>query len=291
MLPPPQLVLEAVAHGLIVPAAVTAAGLALARWWGRPRGEPARAGAEALAVAAGLFAGFAALAGSRQLGWEFLQPADAWHWLPLLAVTAAAAGVPDRLPSLPAAARWLLRLAVAGLTAWLLVRAESAVQAVHPAWHAALAAAVLALWGVLDRAVPRRPGFVLPTLLALTAVGAAAVLEAAGIMKFAQSAGVLAAVLGGAACVARRYRPGSPARAAVPALAVMLPGLLFAGWFNTFSNVPAASYLLVLATPLAVGLTALFPPAGLEPRRQGALAAVAALVPLGLAVTLALLAE
>jgi hypothetical protein len=290
--PSPQLVLKAVAFGALVPAAVTLAVAAAWLWRGRrpgdrpPEAEGAGGDGVALAAGVGLTAGWVALAGSGQLGWEFLKPTDSWHWLLPLSLLALAAGVGERR-SPARAVSWPLRLAVAGLTAWLLIRAEAAVQPVRPGWYAGLGGAVLALWGLLDAAARRRPGWELPALLTAVAVGAAIVLERADFLFLAQLAGVLAAVLGGCALLAW-YRPATgPAQAVVPAVAVSLPGLMFAGYFNHFSEVPAASFLLVTATPLVLAATAWLP----HPERTGwrptALRAGITLVPLGVAVALA----
>jgi hypothetical protein len=290
MLPPLKFIVEAVAYGVLVPAAVTVAVLILARRWGKRHAGEAPRGGAGLASGAGLLAGFVALAGSRQSGWEFLAPADSWHWLPLLSVLATGAGVAEGVTSWPPVARGGLRLLVAAATAWLLVRAESAVQAVNPWWHAEVGLAVLASWGLLDPLARRWPGPVLPALLASVALAAGVVLTLCGILKFAQIAGVLAAVLAGCAGPAR-WSPGEPpARGAVPGLSVLLPGLLFAGYFNTFSAVPPASFLLVLAAPLGLGVTASPPYSKSAGRRGRALSAAVTLLPLGLAVTLAALA-
>jgi hypothetical protein len=290
MLPPLKFLLEAVAYGVLVPAAVAMAVLILARRWGERHGGEAPRGGAGLAAGAGLLAGFVALAGSRQLGWEFLAPTDSWHWLPLLSVLATGVGIAERVTSWTPVARGGLRLLVAAATAWLLVRAESAVQAVNPGWLAGVGLAVLVSWGLLDPLARRWPGPGLPALLASVALAAGAVLALSGILKFAQMAGVLAAVLAGCAGPAR-WPPGeSPARGAVPGLSVLLPGLLFAGYFNTFSDVPPASFLLVLAAPLGPGVAALLPSSKSAGRWGKALSAGVTLSLLGLAVTLAALA-
>src|SRR5438128_1557450 len=72
-------------------------------------------------------------------------------------------------------------------------------------------------------------------------------------------AGVVAGVVAGWAIVAC-WRPSEPvSRAGVPVLAALLPGVLYLSHFNNYGDVPAASYLLVLAAPLCLGLTTLLP--------------------------------
>lgn len=295
MLPPPEFLLTALGYGVLAPAVVTALGLLLALRLG---------GGEPVAVGAGLVAGFAALAAGGLIGWGLLDPtkawdwravlallasAEAWDWLAPLALLALAAALVGQLGNRPHF-RWAARLAVAGLTAWLLVRAQSAREPVGPLWGAALALAVLVLWGLLDLAARREPGVTLPALLALVAFATGAVAELANFSTPAHLAGVLAAVLAGSALVAWRRPREAVARAAVPALAVMLPGLLFVTVRNTFSDVPPSSYLLLLAAPLCPGAAVLLPLGRVAGRWEIAVRAASALVPLGAALALAALA-
>src|SRR5437879_4925284 len=124
MLPSPELLLNAVSYGVLIPAVVTVVALLLALRLGGG-GEPA-------AVAAGLAAGFAALAASGQISWDFLTPVEAWDWLPALGLVAAAAAcVVEQLGGRPLE-RWAIPPVVAVLTAWLLIRAQSGRQPVAP---------------------------------------------------------------------------------------------------------------------------------------------------------------
>jgi hypothetical protein len=283
MLPPPGLILEALAYGVLIPAVVAGLGLFLAL----RRSNETPAIGDALAVAAGLLAGFVALAASGQLGWEFLTPTDSWHWLLPLALLALAAGAAGSHPAMPRVGRRALRLGVAALTGWLLVRAESAMQPLHPVWAAGIVIAVLLIWDVLDAVSRRWRGGALPGLLAVVALAAGVLLELAGILKFAQMAGVLAAVLAGCACLGWKYPQALLARGAIPAVAVLLPGLLAAGYWNSFSDVPVASYLLMLATPLTLAATEFLPFQKLGAAARWAAWGAAVVLPIGLAVTLA----
>ncbi len=278
MLPPPNVILYAVGFGLLVPAAVTVIALLLALRLGR--GEP-------LAVGAGLAAGFVALAATEQIQWGFLRPEESWDWLPALALLAAAAAFAEQIGKPSHVIGWAGRLVVAALTAGLLVRAQSARQPVEPYWYAAVALAVVALWAVLDLAARRLPGGTLPALLALVALAAALLAELADLLTVAHLGGVAAGALGGWAVVAwRRPQPGV-CRAGVPPLAVLLPGLLFVAYFNTFSEVPAASYFLLLAAPLLLGVTLLLPARGAPSLGRRLLPVAAALLPLAAGLALA----
>ncbi len=291
MLPSPDMILEAVGYGVLLPAAVTALGLLLALRWAF-----AARGGDVLAVVAGLVAGLAALVATDQIPSRFHKPVDCWDWLPGLALLASAVSL-DRLLFLtrPARAarppvllaRWVVRVGFAALAGWLLVRTQSAnVEPVEEWWPAALALAVTGLWG-LDFLARRWPGAGLPVLLALVAFAAAGVMELSGFIRLSQMAGVLAAVLGGCALAGWRWRHAPVAEGAVPAFAVLVPGLLFGAWFNTFAQVPAASYLLVVAAPLLLALTALPPLAGLPGRPLALVRAGVVLLPLAAALALA----
>jgi hypothetical protein len=275
----PDLILPAVGYGLLLPAAVAVVGLLLAQRLG---------GGEPLGVGAGLAAGFAALAATGQTDWEFLRPKEAWDWLPALGLLAAVASAAEQFVSRTFVVRWAGRAAVAALAAVVLIRAQSAREP-HPLdlyWHGALALAVLTLWGVLDLAVRRWPGGTLPALLTLVAFAAAALGEKAGFLTVAQLGGVVAGALAGWAPVAwRRPVPGI-CRAGVGPFAVLLPGVLFVAAFNSFSDVPAASYLLVLAAPFCLGATGLLQ-LGPSALRRALILGAATGVPLALALVLA----
>jgi hypothetical protein len=129
----------------------------------------------------------------------------------------------------------------------------------------------------------------LPVLLALVAFGAAAVMELSGFSSVARMSGVLAAVLAGCALAGCWRQRTAVAAGAVPALAV-LPGLLFATWFNSFSDVLRVSCLLVLAAPLLLALTSVPPLARLSAGRLTLVRAGVTLLPLAAALSLAAMA-
>jgi hypothetical protein len=281
MMPSLDFILQALGCGVLVPAAVVAVGLLLAL--------QVRNGAR-VAVAAGLFAGFAALAAAHLLEWAFLKATstDSWDRLPGLALLAVLL-TPDGDAPFLTGARRLARLGVPVLTGWLLVRTESAVEPVSLWWAAGIAAAVLAIWAALDPAALRWPGFGLPALLSIIAFGAALVCELSSNLRLAHLTGVLAAVLAGCAAVGSLRPAGPVVRAAVPAVAVLLPGLLFLSWRNNFGGVPPSSYLLLLAAPVLLGAASLLPSPYPLPRSRVLLRVSAALVPLGAGLVLAAL--
>jgi hypothetical protein len=279
MLPSPAEILEAVGYGLLLPAAVAAVGLLLALRVG---------GGEPLGVGAGLAAGFVALAATGQTDWDFLRPKEAWDWLPALGLLAAVAAAAEQFVKWPVIVRWAGRVVVAALAAVVLVRAQSAREPhpLEPYWHGAFALAVLTLWGVLDLAVRRWPGGTVPGLLTLVAFAAAFLGERAGFLTVAQLGGVVAGALAGWTLIAwRRPLPGV-CRAGAGPFAVLLPGVLFVASFNSYSDVPAASYLLLLAAPFCLGATALLQ-LGPSARRRALILGAATGVPLAVALVLA----
>jgi hypothetical protein len=250
-------ILSAVFFGILVPAVVTAAGLWLALRM--------KHGA-ALAVAAGIGAGLLALAASAGLTawqtsdplvWGFLKPDRSWDWLPGLLALALVVGLIEQTLSLPVVLCWFLRLIVAGLSGWLLYRAElvyqSAEQPLESWWPLAIEGAVLILWGVLDYSARIHPTAWLTGSLTVVLFALAGVMELAGNMRLAQTAGVVGAVTLATTAVAL-WRPLPPiVRSVLPAIAVLLPGLLFANYFNNFASIPWYAYVLLLVAPLPLG--------------------------------------
>jgi hypothetical protein len=280
-MPSSDVLLSAVGYGLLLPAAVAVVALVLAIRLG---------GGESLAVGIGLASGFAALAATKQIERDFLWPAEAWDWLPALGllgcIWVAVAQLPNKFAHL---IDWTGRAVVAGLAAWLLVRAQSKREdeplVAH--WYAALGFAIIILWCVLDWAAWCRPGRVMPLLLALVGLAAAVLAELAGLSTVAQLAGVAAGALIGWAVVALLRPSVAVCRAGVPVVAILLPASLFVAYFNSFSDVPTTSYLLLLAAPLALGLAALLPLWAAPSWRRATVEAGAALLPLGVALALA----
>lgn len=219
-----------------------------------------------IAVIAAVIVGCDGLARTGQLGWDFLHPSDAASWLPALAIALTLAGLVEGAVLRTSRSRWVWRACVAAGAAWTLHRAESAIQPVAMGWIVALALAIVGLWGSLDAASSRigRP-WILSAMMGCAALTASAVLMLAGIAKFATMAALMVGVLLGVAGVAGAGVAGVGLRASsssrqetaaavpIPLFAALLPGLLFAGYFNTYSQVPGISFLAALAAPLAMG--------------------------------------
>jgi hypothetical protein len=283
-MPSPDLLLKPVVCGLLIPAAVTLFVLLL--------GLRSRAGAS-LAIFDGLAAGLVALAATKQITPGFLRPAESWDWLPAVALLACAAGLLKPGGGLSFVLCWATRLAVAGLTAWVLIRAQSERESepLSRSWHVALAVAIFIVWVILDLAASRRPDGLVPTLLAVVALAAAALAEMGGFMTVCLMATVVPGALAGGALVAWLRPDPDISRAGTPALAVLLPAVLFISYFNNYSDVSAASYLLLLAAPLCLGVAALLPLRAFAGRWATLILVAAALVPAAVALALAKLAQ
>ncbi len=210
----------------------------------------------------------------------------AWHWLPTAALAALAAGVLAR-PLPWRAAKWMLWGGTAGLAAWLLVPPYLAGTT---RWAMpTLGLVILAEWNVLERLARTTPGGQAPLALALTFVAGSVIILHAHCGRLAEVALIAAGALTGLAVVAWWARVNCAG--AVPAAAVLLPGVLLAGQSETFSDVPDSAFALVALAPLVLSLT-LLPSLRRWPLpRLALLRLLLLLVPLACAVVLAVRAE
>jgi hypothetical protein len=211
-----------------------------------------------------------------------------WHWLLWLGLAALVLGVLLRLPQVPALVRWLVMAAAAGFATWLLVPPDLLPEDLREkaAWLvAACAAVVFVEWALLEHLGERSPGGGIPLGLALTFFAAAAVLIYADTARFMDVALILGASLFGIAVAARQQ---ADAGAVAPGVAVLLPGLLLNGKYTTFSEVPLTSFLLVALAPLALLPTLLPPFHRWEGIRRILLQLTFILIPLIVAVVLAM---
>jgi hypothetical protein len=116
--------------------------------------------------------------------------------------------------------------------------------------------------------------------------GAAIVSIIAHSARFADAGTLLAAALAAIALPAWRWR--LDASAALAAAAVFVPGLMLADYFETFSEVPRASFALVAAAPLMLALLQLPAVKRWPDSWRKALFAGLLLLPVATAVTLAI---
>jgi hypothetical protein len=233
------------------------------------------------ALAAGLLAGNAV---ARSL--PFWPDESGWPWLLPCAMLALLIGAAAATNHCGRARRFLATSAATAAVSLLLVPSELR----SAAWMAGMAAVVFGNALVLEVTARRQPGWFAGLLWSVVlAGGAAIVLVQSHSARLADGAILLASSLAAVGLVAIwRQLDLSPAAHLV---AMFLPGVLLAGHFGTFSEVPSASFALVAAAPLA--LWAAWLP-GIQRRSQRVrLAAEAAtlLVPVAIAVALAIHAE
>ncbi len=217
--------LEALVYGLLVPAAVATLILLLVPRLGRPGSPAAERAAGALALAGGFIAGWLLLP------WAPLRPEDPWQWLPYLTALACLGGIADAATRVAPLIRWLVRLAIVGTAAWFVVPDWEAFLSIRPRWVAGTAAGMLVIWVVHDGSA-RRPGFVVPAAWALVSLALAGWLGSLISVKFAQLAGMLAAVLASCAGAAWRRPAACYHRGMSAGVAVVLGGLLVNGYLN-----------------------------------------------------------
>lgn len=276
------LLLDLVLPGVVLPVAVSAIILCLARRLGAEGWRERAAGA--LAMLAGFLASYAAFP------WAPWRPIDPWDWLPSLLLFALVVGLWEK--SLPAVVRWLPRLVVAGVAGWVLIPNHAEWQTARNLWLGTVAGTVALLWFLLNPLTVRWPGKLFPALIALVAFAAGLLLEqGAGIMKLAQLAGVLGAVIIPCALWDRAQPPRSFMRGMIPGVAVGLPAVLFSGYFNTSAGMPLAVFLLPAVAPLAFWIGAIPGIEKLAPRWRMLVQAGAVLLPLALAMGIVFLWE
>lgn len=185
-------------------------------WWGAPLG-----------IGAGYLIGHVAIN-----KWPSLPPAQPTDYLFLIALAGILVGLAESFRA-PPAVRWTLRLALCGGVSWFMLsrgfRAEQPAT-VLAAWAVGQAAALAAVWSLLERLAARRSGPSLPLALSLLIAVAGAVLLKGGSAKLAQLAGVLAAALGGTALIAMAAPRISPARGLLAVVVPVYGALILLMW-------------------------------------------------------------
>ena len=205
-------------------------------------------------------------------------------WLPWLAAAGCLAGLVAR--------RWQR----AGVSLWAAVAAVAVVRVLAKDYFAAPVWAVPAFvllpaaigFGMM-RLNEKRPGFTAPFILGSALVAAGTVIihaHSKGLLDIATIGGMC---LFGIAAV-EAFAPGETGPI-FPGAALLLVATLFAGYHETYSEVPAISFALPAVAPL-LALVGLFPRVDrLRPRWRIAATVVPALIVLGVAVGLAMANE
>lgn len=242
--------IRAIGLGALLPAAVGTAVVAACAILGRDwRGLVTLGGP--LALAAGIWVGFFALA----LG-PFVPPRTGWQGLPHLAVLVVPAGwavaYSRRRVVLFATGVVSAFIAIAPIVPnWPPLSRESI------GWTLALGEWILVVALVLIDVIPPLPKSATVAAMIGMVTTASLVLFVGGNARFAQTAGIVAAALGGAALVVAVIRQDvgeTIVRGLVPGFAVTLVGLTFSGYHNSYQPALNLCYLLVTLSPLALAV-------------------------------------
>ncbi len=244
---------QAVVQGLAVPAAVSAV---LAWLLGRSRRAILRNSTAGVACSAGFFAAFALLHR------EHLTPTEFWHRLPWLGGLAAV--ISTGLAAIPrgslagSALRRAVELALAVGVATLLVPTWRSLVPTRTLHVAGFATSLFMLIVLLDRLAARGLNRMLLFALAMASFCGAAFLAVELSLTFGALGGALFATLAGCWLVLLLRKQKEFVASALPVYAVILGGLMLAGWLNvnSFPNARPLriSMALIPAAPLVLWL-------------------------------------
>jgi hypothetical protein len=245
-----SLAIELIVVGFLVPAMVAASVV-----WGALRFDTARR-AERYALPCGVAAAWI-IAYVLLPAWAALAPDRHWHWLPYLAAAAALVGPAGIAASRPPWRRWIVFLALAAGTAFLLVPTWDALRSARPASIVILAVYLTTLMATVDRLPKWLSSAWLLATIALTGFALAGVL-ADGSVRYAQLAGIAAAAFTGCWLVVAWRRCGHAlnSRSLAPIYSVLFGGLAYVGCVEP--EEPLWWILLIPAVPLFSGLAVRF---------------------------------
>jgi len=231
-------------QGILPPAIVTAVALAIALRSGGA--GMLRSPWRAFSIGAGFVAAYAVL-----FGWTGWPPAEAWMYLPWIAVAFGALGTVAAARPLPAPAQWVLLFALAALATWATIEPLFDYyewSTFGSVWRvAALALGWTLLAAGTDRLADRRPGASLPMVLAVAATGASLITLEAGFAKSGQLGGALATSAGVAVSIAWLRPQLTLGRGGTFAATGILFGLVLNAFFFLDDLSEVAAVCLVVA--------------------------------------------
>lgn len=230
-----------------------------------------------LGIAAGFFAGYLLVTPS-------LAPQRHWQWLPYLGVAAATTGAAGIATRASAPLRWILFLALASGSAFLLVPTWPTLQPPRLALMALLAIYFVLLMSLLDALPDRLTGSSLPLLFALSAAAVAVLVAAEVSLTYGQLAGIAAAAIAGGYLSALLSKQAPAARGAAPVFAILAGGVAFVGAIEP--EQPVFGILLAPLAPLMLWCVAFGPLAKLNGFAAAAVQTIAVLIPLLIAIAL-----
>lgn len=242
-MPPIWEILELFGVGVILPLAITAGGVYLARRVGNSRRWAAALVATIALLTAlcipYLIAGIGPLQPTRAPGWE---------WIPAASIAfGLIAWLSDRLP--------LAVLSCTGIVVGALLVADRLIDefpSLGPQrgnWDVFIGLAIAGVFFQVRRGSEQAGPGLIALALTLTCFAAGGVLFLAGIARFAQIAIVLMSCAAGCLLVSRRAWATDILISILPVFSAPLCGLLAAGYLSSSSDVPRWSYLLVGLAP------------------------------------------
>jgi hypothetical protein len=260
---PPELL-----EGVLLPAGVAGAGLIIAaRPWKTPGASPAAA-LTALAFVAGFAAAFVKIYGFPQL-----PPPEHWRWLLPLAVLLAAVWLLGTWSRLPRWVRYGIELPAALGFAYCVIPAFEELDATRGYWWMGVVAMRLLVHGLFRYGIrDLDPRLTLLTIV-LLAGGTGGFLVLAHTARFAQIAGILAAVAGAGLVVALWRRSAVDGLGLGTLLAGTLLAVVLLALFYDSSDVPQVAFGLAGLAPAGAGVARL----ALRRRMRGKLGIVAAI--------------
>jgi hypothetical protein len=278
--------LSALAFGVIVPALATASILTAVLAVGRRFDLKARS---RLGVALGL--GLGTLAGYAGVSWPAWPPSDVTDRIPFLIIVGIISAVFEVSRPAKPWMSWGNRILLTVITLAAILGPAFAETWKTPATllgGASIGAGMVLAWANLDALAARLSGsvFFLPLLVVTT--GASLVLVLSGVLVQGRVAGVLTAALAGCWVVSWWAPSISLARGGTPIVVVALASLLLVGRF--YAEAPTGSVVLLALAPAALWLVELGPLRQRAPWLRTLVATAAVLVPVALAVGLAVAA-
>lgn len=265
--------------GVVLPLVLAAAVLLLSRLrkidgaWAGP-----------VAVGGAFTVAFGCLEGAKHL----FPPASATPWLFYIGMLFTGVGVLDAMVRMPGWLRAVVVFLATGLGAGLLLRFNFVNQTwdgLHGAlWLSGIAIVAVVWWACFETAA-REGGVVMPLgAMMVCGIGGLVVMLVAD-QTVGQAMGALAVALVGAAAVVGWFKDISLARGTAMVVAGVGVCALAAAYF--VSDVPMVDLVLVGVTPLVLAVGALLPNKGAGPPLRLAIRLVIVLVPLGIALGLA----
>jgi hypothetical protein len=216
------------------------------RVWKRPP-APTLVWGGAAAVAFAFAAGHVTLQ-----GWPPWPPVTALHTLVYAALIGGVIAAAEPVWGKWIAARWPIRLAIAGAAAWfqfntLTEHTWSTGESVM--WMAAVTLTICAMWELLDLYAAQKTGFVTPIIVWMSASAVSLGLVFGASALLGQLGGSLAAAFGAAIVLSLWARTFPLNQGAVGLYALAAGNLLWQGHF--YAELPLVSTLLLIAAPAA----------------------------------------